>query len=160
MIILLPGAIRISFFSDLGERLIKLFSETALNLFKICKNYNWCLLFACAFTRLKYVGNVLIQLYFGICFTRTISLRQKINFLRFYHRCIAFHRVQIRLNFFQYLVLFQSWRENNGLQIIFNSAHFKIFNLVFLLWCLKGSSSGNRLRIFLIHLTIQKIFKK
>ena len=63
MIILLPGAIRISFFSDLGERLIKLFSETALNLFKICKNYNWCLLFACAFTRLKYVGYVLIQLY-------------------------------------------------------------------------------------------------
>ena len=81
MIILLPGAIRISFFSDLGERLIKLFSETALNLFKICKNYNWCLLFACAFTRLKYVGYVLIQLYFGICFT--LSLRQKINFLRF-----------------------------------------------------------------------------
>ena len=73
-------------------------NKTALNLFKLCKNYNWCLLFACAFTRLKYVGNVLIQLYFGICFT--LSLRQKINCLRFYHRCIAFHRVQIRLNFF------------------------------------------------------------
>ena len=71
--------------------------------------------------------------------------------------CASFHGVKFHSIFFHYLVLFQRDRENNGFQIIFNSAQLiKINFVIFIL--LKGFILKKLGVLEFFGLTIQKIF--